>query len=113
MGMAATPVDDPARRPLAAYLKTPAWATGSGPDADVVLAARARLARNLHAYPFPQRAGERDLRRVAQEVRRAALADGERLADLSPVAVNALGQRDRADLVDARRISPELARSGA
>lgn len=110
--MAAARVDDPAPRPLAGYLKTPVWATGAGPDADVVIAARVRLARNLHDYPFPQRAGDRDLRRVAQEVRRAALADGERLADLSPVAVNALGQRDRADLVDARRISPELAGSG-
>ena len=102
-----------ARRPLAAYLKTPAWATGDGPDADVVLAARARLARNLQAFAFPARADERALRRVAQEVRRAALADTEHLADLSPVAIGLLSARDRADLVDARRISPELAEGGA
>jgi protein arginine kinase len=103
----------PAAAPLAAYLKTPAWARGDGPDADVVLAARARLARNLASFPFPGRADERDLRRVAQEVRRAALADTERLADLSPVAIARLSARDKADLVDARRISPELADGGA
>lgn len=102
----------PADEKLAGYLKTPAWATGNGPDADVVLAVRARLARNLAAFPFPSRASDRDLRRVAQEVRRAALADTERLADLSPVAIARLGGRDKADLVDARRISPELAWAG-
>jgi protein arginine kinase len=101
------------RRPLAAYLRTPAWARGEGPDADVVLATRARLARNLADFPFPQRADERALRRVAQEARRAALADADRLADLSPVAIAPLSGRDRAHLVDARRISPELADGGA
>ncbi len=82
------------------------------PDADVVLTSRARLARNLTNYPFPSRASERDLRRVAQEVRRAALADTERLADLSAVSLAALSSRDRAELVDVRRISPELADGG-
>src|SRR5207244_1573393 len=98
------------RRSLAAYLKTPAWAgqVGTAPDNDVTLSSRARLARNLAAYPFPGRASERDLRRVAQEVRRAALADTEWLGDLSAVTITTLSARDRADLVDARRISPEL-----
>jgi protein arginine kinase len=103
------------RRALAAYLKTPAWAGGAeaGADADVVLAARARIARNLASFPFPNRASDRDLRRVAQDVRRAALSDTEHLADLSPVAIAPLSSRDRAALVDARRISPELADGGA
>jgi protein arginine kinase len=82
------------------------------PDGDVVLSSRARLARNLDGYLFPHRADERDLRRVAQEVRRAALADTERLADLAPVAMAKLAARDRAELLDARRVSPELAEGG-
>lgn len=77
-----------------------------------MLSARARLARNLAAYPFPNRAGERDLRRIAQEVRQAAHADSERLAHLYVVAIASLSPRDRAELVDARRISPELADGG-
>jgi hypothetical protein len=100
--------------------KTPAWASGGAggtaarpPDADVVLAARARLARNLQALAFPGQADDKTLRRSAQEVRRAALADTERLADLTPVAIAPLSARDRARLVDARRISPELAAAGA
>lgn len=105
-----------ANRALAAYLKTPAWASGGmvgAPDNDVVLASRARLARNLAGFPFPNRASERDLRRVAQDIRRAALADTERLADLYAIEIETLSPRDRADLTDARRISPELAEGGA
>src|ERR671932_797957 len=45
--MACAPSKAAARGGLAAYLKTPAWATGAGPDGDVVLAARVRLARRL------------------------------------------------------------------
>jgi protein arginine kinase len=33
-----------------------AWLDGSGPDGDIVLATRARLARNLSDFPFPHRA---------------------------------------------------------
>ena len=116
------PSSSAARSALAAYLHTPAWATHGGgaaaggnlPDtAQVVLATRARVARNLADFPFPGRANDKALRSVAQEVRRAALADTERLADLAPVAIAPLAARDRARLVDARRISPELAQGGA
>ena len=102
------------RRSLAAYLKTPAWAAQAGraTDSDVVLCVRARLARNLSTYPFPGRATERDLQRVAQDIRRAALADTEWLSDLSAVAMSSLSARERTDLMDARRISPELASGG-
>lgn len=109
-------------RPLPSYLKTPVWAAlhrsgdngdAASPDTDVVLASRARLARNLVGFPFPSRASERDLRRVAQAVRQAARADTERLADLSLIAIAVLSAQDRAELIDARRISPELAEGGA
>ncbi|MBC8102449.1 MAG: ATP--guanido phosphotransferase [Cytophagales bacterium] len=107
------------RRSLAGYLKTASWVPQDSsigeewPDGDVVLSARARLARNLEAYPFPNRANERDLRRAAQEVRQAAHADSERLAHLHVIAISPLAAKDRAALVDARRISPELADGGA
>lgn len=108
---------------LAPYLKPPVWASlpraasappdaTHGPDGDVVLSSRARLARNVAGFRFPGRADERDLRRVAQEVRRAALADTERLADLPAIPVDALSVRERDELEDARRISPELAAGG-
>lgn len=106
-----------APRPLPESLKTPAWASiatdaESVPDGDVIVSARARLARNLDGYPFPSRASEIELRRVAQEVRQAAHADTGRLFDLIPIEMDSLSVRDRAELVDARRISPDLASGG-
>lgn len=106
-----------APRLLPESLKTPAWAgiataTEVVPDADVIVSARARLARNIDGYPFPARASETELRRVAQSVRQAAHADTGRLFDLIPVEIESLPPRDRAELVDARRISPDLASGG-
>ncbi len=107
-----------APRSLPESLKTPVWAGGAtatkaGPDADVIVCSRARLARNVDGYPFPGRASEAELRRVAQAVRQAAHADTGRLFDLTAVEIATLSPRDRADLVDARRISPDLAAGGA
>jgi len=107
-----------APRPLPESLKAPVWAGVAGtrepvPDGDVIVSARARLARNLADLPFPARASETDLRRVARSIRQAAHADTGRLLDLLPVEIASLSARDRAELVDARRISPELAAGGA
>jgi protein arginine kinase len=78
----------------------------------VVLSSRARLARNVEGFRFPGRADERDLKLVAQQVRRAALADVERLADLAAIAIDALTPHELGELEDARRVSPELAAGG-
>jgi protein arginine kinase len=107
-----------APRPLPESLKTPAWAgvatdAENVPDGDVIISARARLARNINGYPFPSRANDVELRRVAQAVRQAAHADTGRLLDLIPIEMASLPPRDRAELVDARRISPDLASGGA
>ena len=105
-------------RPLPEAFKTPVWAGLSTakelvPDTDVIVSARARLARNLADFPFPARASEIDRRRIAQLVRQAAHADTERLFDLRSVEIATLSLRDRADLVDAHRISPDLAKGSS
>ncbi|MFP4508906.1 MAG: hypothetical protein ACLFNQ_02140 [Spirochaetaceae bacterium] len=55
----------------------PAWFSGSGPDDDVVISTRVRLARNLAGLPFPQRMSEKD--RQELRVRIVPL-----LADVAP-----------------------------
>lgn len=79
----------------------------------MALMSRARLARNLRDFPFPGQASDNHLRLAAQQVRRAALADTERLAELQAVSVAHLSPSDKAALLDARRISPELMNEGA
>jgi protein arginine kinase len=39
----------------------PAWLERAGPESDIVLGTRARLVRNLRAFPFPHRASEAEL----------------------------------------------------
>ena len=99
-------------RLLPAYLKTPVGSGENGlpaPDGDVALFSRARLARNLGGHPFPARASDLEMRRVAHKIKRAAREGGFPLSDLVPVGLSHLPARDISDLVNARRISPDLA----
>lgn len=47
-----------------------AWLAGDGPQADIVLATRARLARNLAGFPFPHRAGDAALATITADLGR-------------------------------------------
>ena len=40
------------------------WLRGSGPDSDVVISSRVRLARNLAAYPFLSTASATEAQRI-------------------------------------------------
>lgn len=101
----------PPPRTLAPYLKTPAALPRGNafPDGDVVISSRARLARNLVGFPFPHQASSLELRRVAHQIKRAAREGGFPVHDLVTVGLSQLSLRDLADLVNARRISPDLA----
>ena len=110
MPLSTAPRNAPTAFLLPAYLKVPVSAgAGSAPDTDVVLYCRARLARNLAGHPFPHRASDVEMRRVAHKIKRAARDGGFPLSDLVPVSLSHLSARDRDDLVNARRISPDLA----
>ena len=57
------------------------WLAGDGPHADIVLATRARLARNLAGFPFPHRASAAALATISADLGRQLrrlpeLADG-------------------------------------
>lgn len=86
---------------------SPEWVRGEGPDADVVISTRARLARSLAAYPFPSRATAGDLENVASEVSAAAECLAEALPGIRPVSVDRLSQDERAFLLDTHMASME------
>jgi len=52
------------------------WLKGSGPDSDVVISSRVRLARNLERYNFPARLGEAERLECAAHLREKVLAAG-------------------------------------
>ena len=76
-------------------LPRPVWRTKTGPDADVVVSTRCRVARNLPDIPFPWRASPADRRRVADAALRGLAECG---APWSPFAILRLEDLDRKSL---------------
>ncbi len=81
-------------------LVTPSiWTAGEGPDADVVMSTRVRLARNLQEVTFIGRASLIQATEAAQAVQRA-VARSESLRSMTWVDLTAITARDRALLVE-------------
>jgi protein arginine kinase len=84
------------------------WLRGTGPESDIVISSRIRLARNLSEFPFIRRASPED--RLAIE--RTIKARMEKIDAWSPVRyvnVASLSEVDRQLLVERQLISRELA----
>jgi len=84
------------------------WLRGTGPESDVVVSTRIRLARNLAAFPFTNRASQHQKAEIE-----AMLRDRLAKLDLSPllqyVHVSGLPLLDRQFLVERQLVSRELA----
>jgi protein arginine kinase len=85
----------------------PGWVCGEGPESDVVVSTRARLARNLSGRPFPGRASSENLLEVAELVRVAAERMGDDFPGLKVIDLKGLGEPERERLVDAHVASYE------
>jgi len=93
------------------------WMRGSGPDSEIVISSRIRIARNVRSQPFPMLATNQQLKEVldgiVQVVSDQALAGIDKL-ELIPLAQ--LNELERRVLVEKHLISPNLAnesRNGA
>jgi protein arginine kinase len=86
------------------------WLRGSGPQSDIVMSSRIRLARNLAEFPFISRASIADRAQLEQTLRERILqVDWER--KLHYVDVSTLEGVDRQFLVERQLISREHAES--
>ncbi|MCH2179495.1 MAG: protein arginine kinase [Mariniblastus sp.] len=83
------------------------WLKGNGPDSDIVMSSRIRLARNLADYPFIKRCTDIDRASIESTVREKLEAD-ERLKKLTFIDVADLENLDRQFLVERQLISREL-----
>ncbi len=89
------------------------WLRGVGPQSDIVISSRIRLARNLADYPFISRAAAQDRSRIQAQLQTAVpgLANQD---DLLYINVEELAAVDRQFLVERQLISRALAEaSGA
>lgn len=82
-----------------------------GPDADIVVSSRIRLARNLEGIPFPQLLNQEKGRKVVDLIQQACVSsDHEPLHSMDLVTFDRITEADRQILVEKHLISPGHAR---
>jgi len=86
------------------------WLRGSGPESDIVISSRIRLARNLAEFPFISRASQADRTEIENTLRDRVL-EVQQSGELEYVNVNELKVIDRQFLVERQLISREHAES--
>ncbi len=91
----------------ALLLRNAGWLSGAGPDADIVISTRVRLARNLQGEKYTLMSSPEERRRRIGKVRDAVPGCGGLRTALT-VSLEEISENDRLFLVERRLISPEL-----
>ncbi|NLM76201.1 MAG: protein arginine kinase [Clostridiaceae bacterium] len=88
------------------------WYVDTGPDSDVVISSRVRLARNFNNYPFPHRSLPEHQEKVIRETCDALFSDNPKLKEtFSLIRLHELTPIERQVLMEKHLISKELAES--
>ncbi len=91
-------------------LKSGEWLRGSGPESDIVISSRVRLARNLADYPFVSRASDDDRAHI-EDTLHGCILDLQEQSQLLYVDMKTLAELDCQFLVERHLISREHAES--
>lgn len=83
------------------------WLRGSGPESDIVISSRIRLARNLADFPFVRKCSEQD-RESIEGALREHITQSDDFGGVSYIDVESLSPVDRQFLVERQLISREL-----
>ncbi|MFW5653123.1 MAG: ATP--guanido phosphotransferase, partial [Planctomycetota bacterium] len=86
------------------------WLTGSGPDSDVVVSSRIRLARNLGGYNFVNRSDRDERQQIVDMVHRHRDAISDAPDGLSIINLHDADALERSLLVERHLISKQLAK---
>ncbi len=86
------------------------WLRGSGPESDIVISSRIRLARNLAEFPFIRKCTDQDRAQIERTLHERIKEVGE-WSTLSYVDVDSLEEVDRQFLVERQLISREHSES--
>lgn len=87
------------------------WLKGIGPNSNIALSSRIRLARNLDRYPFPSVASRKELEEVVQRIKEAVSKDPF-FKPFSLIMLEDLDELEREALVEKHIISPDQAQNG-
>lgn len=86
------------------------WLTESGPEGEIVLSSRVRLARNLRALPFPFLASDSQTQEVLRQLDDICRNHPESFADFTFLHLQDMSPLVRQVLVEERLVSPQLVR---
>ncbi len=86
--------------------KTASWLEGSGPESDIVISSRIRLARNVVNHPFPQWA-EQDEQKKLYELIQKSLSKMEISKKMEILPIHNFSQLDRQILLERHLVSKE------
>ena len=84
------------------------WLKGSGPENDIVISSRIRLARNLRGYPFTSIANKEQLLETEEYIR-GKLEEKGIIPNMSYFKLKDLTQIERTLLLERHLISKDLA----
>lgn len=88
------------------------WMQGNGPQSDIILSSRIRLARNIAGIPFPGGLSEEKSQAVLDKVR-GSLSQGKSSIRFRDYVMNELSPVERQCLVEKHLISPGLSRNSS
>ena len=86
----------------------PAWFDGKGPEGDVVISTRVRLARNLAGHKFPARASAREKQKIFKEAEAAILNLSKQFGRLEIINFVKLKKLEQYFLVEERMASADM-----
>jgi protein arginine kinase len=84
------------------------WMRGEGPQAEIILSTRIRLARNLEKYPFKEKSTPDDQERAREEIEGAIRPGDAGFARVRSIRLGTLSERDLSLLLERHLISREL-----
>ena len=88
------------------------WYIEKGPESDVIISSRVRLARNLEEYPFPFKMSKEQQSKVLSLVKDVVMNSSRSASrDFLFVDMEGFGPIDKLTMVEKHLISPDLAES--
>ncbi|MFX3624946.1 MAG: protein arginine kinase [Ectobacillus sp.] len=88
---------------------TSPWMKEEGPDSDIVLSTRIRLARNLQDYPFPILLKPEKAKEIVDMLEKRIHLGAQQFGQLAVIRMNEIQPIQRRVLVEKHLISPDLA----
>ncbi|SET72871.1 protein arginine kinase [Natronincola peptidivorans] len=88
------------------------WLKETGPQSDIVISSRVRIARNIEGIPFPHGLSEALAKEVTEKVHKGILAGNTSFnEDFQLISMRETDEVDRLNYVEKHLISPDLAKN--